>query len=134
MVGSGASAITVDALALQAQSLHRVAGHGLGRHDHAHRALHGELAQAQAHPRAQVLACALERREVVQGDDHRAGTAQDRALHPRRVKDLGAPRPVGLDDLDALGAGLAQRGQQRARVASDAAHVGGRPAVEGDPA
>ena len=61
MTGSGASAITIDALALEAQPLHRVERDGLGRDDHAHRPLHRELAQAQAHTGAQMLAGALER-------------------------------------------------------------------------
>ena len=43
-------------------------------------------------PGAQVLAAALQRRQVVDRDDHRARAVQHRARHPRRVEDVGAAR------------------------------------------
>ena len=103
-----------DALRLQPEALDGVAGHRLGGHDHPHRALHGQLAQTQTYTHPQVLAAALERREVVQRDDHRAWAAQHRALHPRCVEDIGgAPRAVGLLDL-GLAAGRVAQGVEQA--------------------
>ena len=64
-------------------------------------ALDGEVAQPEAQARAQVLAGALERDEVVQGDHLRAARAQQRAVDPGRVEDVDAARAVRLDDLAA---------------------------------
>src|SRR5690349_24269051 len=47
-----------------------------------------EVAQPQAHARAQVLAAALQRRQVVHRDDHRTRAVQHRAGHPRGVEDV----------------------------------------------
>ncbi len=64
------------------------------------RALECEVAQVQVHAApAQPFAGALERGDVVERDDHRAGAVQHRALHPRRVEEVGATGAVGLEDL-----------------------------------
>ena len=52
-----------------------VRGDGLGRDDDARGALDRQVAQAEAHAGAQVLAAALERDEVVERDDLRAGAS-----------------------------------------------------------
>jgi hypothetical protein len=93
-----------------------------------------QVAQAQVHTTmAQALAGASERVDVVDGHDHRTGTAQNRAVDPRRMEHVGVSWAARLDDLDALAGDLAQRGEQAARIATDAAHLDAGPAVEGDP-
>jgi hypothetical protein len=100
------------------------------------RALHREIAQAQVDAAAtQTLAEAGARAELVDRDDHRAGAVQHRALHRGRVKHVvclaGAMR---LDDLGTARADrVTERFEQTAGVAPDAALIGGRPAVEGNP-
>ncbi len=109
--------------------LDRVVGDRLGRHDHPHRTLHREVAQAQAQARAQVLAAALQRREIVDRDDHRAGAVQHRAVDPGRVEHVRAARArerrraVRLDHLVARRGRLAQRLEQATRVAPDAVRL-----------
>ena len=77
-------------------------------------------------PGAQVLAAALERDDVVQRDDLRARRAQQRAVDPRRVEDVDAPRAVRLDDL-VLGRAVSRSAvEQAARVAPDPARVARR--------
>jgi len=128
-----------DLLARQAQVRERVARDRLGGDDHTRRALHREVAQAQAQATAQVLAAALERRQVVDRDDHRARAVQHRSVHPRRVEHVRAARArerrrtVRLDDLIASRGGLEQRRQQAPRIAPDAVRIGHRTAVERDP-
>ncbi len=125
-----------DPLPLDFQPVDGVLGDGLSRHDHACGALHGELAQAQAGAGAQVLAAALQRGQVVERDDHRAGAPQDRPLHPRGVEQVELPRArlVGLEDLHVRGGGATQGFEQAARVAPDAAtRIGGGASVVGDP-
>jgi len=110
-------------------------GERLGGNDYVGCALHREMAQAQVDTApAQSLAETGERAELVDGHDHRARAMQHRALHPGRVKHVvcltGAMR---LDDLSARGARVAQRVEQAAAVAPDAAWIAGGTAVEGDP-
>ena len=69
----------------------------------------------------------------MQRDDLRHRRAQQRAVDPRRVEEVDAARPVGLDDLVGGAGGRAQRGEQAARVAADAARVARGPRVERDP-
>jgi hypothetical protein len=121
-----------QAVALHVEALDRVLGDGLGRDDDAGRPLDGHVAQLEAHAGAQVLAAALERDEVVERDDLRAGAAHAHPVDPRRVEDVGAARPVALDDLVAVRR-LAQRLEQAAGIAADATRVARRPAVERDP-
>ena len=109
-------------------------GERLGGNDHMGRALHREMAQTQVDTAtAQSLAEAGERAELVDGHDHRARAVQHRALHPGRMKHVGVPRAVGLLDLGSPGGRVAQGIEQEAGVASDAARIGGRTAVESDP-
>ena len=79
-----------DALALHPEVLDGVARHRLGGDDHPCGPLHRELAKARAHAAAQVLARALEHREVMERDDGRARTVEQRALEPRGVEHVGS--------------------------------------------
>ena len=130
--GAGASCTTVSRAASMPRCSTDLLGDDRRRHDDALGALDREVAHAKADPAAQVLAAALERHDVVQRHDLRARRAQQRAVDPRRVEDVDAPRAVRLDELVAGRGGLAQRVEQAARVAPDAARVGRRPAVERD--
>ena len=99
--------------------------------DHAHRTLHGQLAQAHAHSGAKLLAAALEHGEVVEGDDHRTRAVEHRARHPWCVKDVGATGAMGLKDLGVRSGCFAKRTQQTAGVAPDPARISEGATVEG---
>jgi len=103
------------------------------RHDHAARPLHRQVAHAEAQARAQVLAGALHRDQVVQRDHHGDARAQQRPVDPGGVVEVDAPGPVRVHDLAAAALGLRpERRPQRSRIAGDAAGPGRRAAVEGD--
>ena len=123
------------AIALEPELGDGFLGERLGGDDHVGRALHREMAQAQVDTAtAQSLAEARAGAELVDRDDHRAGAVQHRALHPGRVEHVVClTGTVRLDDLSMGGNRVAQRVEQIAGVAPDAAWIGDRPAVEGDP-
>ena len=89
---SAASPITTTRPRVEPQVVDRVGGDGLGRHDHAGRALQGERAQTQAQAGAQMLAAPLLHVQVVHRDDHRARAVQHRAVDPGGVEDVGVAR------------------------------------------
>ncbi len=106
----------------------------LVRHDHVCGTRKRQMAQAQVNAAsAKTLAGASKEVYVMDGHDHRAGAAQDRAIDPRRVEHMGAPGTMRLDYLDALVGYSVEGGEQAARIVSDAAHLNVGPAVEGDP-
>src|SRR5664279_1241068 len=85
-----------------------------------------------------MLAAALERGHVVDGDHRRARAVQHRAIHPGRVEDIRvarterSERSQRLEQLVARRRGLAQRPQHAARVAPNAVWIGDGAAVEDD--
>ena len=105
-------------------------GDGIGRDDYPHGALEGEIAKLEAQHRAEVLATALERCQVVQSHDLRDRAAEQGAVEPRRVVHLAPSRLVGLDELAV--AAVAERFEQAPRVAAHTMGALSRAAVEGD--
>ncbi len=95
---SGASGMTTTRSGSSPRRAKASSRERLGGHDHAHGALHRQLAQAGARACAQVLAAALQRGEVVKRDHHRARAVQQRSVHPGRVEHVGVAGPVGLDE------------------------------------
>ena len=119
-----------DPLAWDLEHVLDLFGDRVRRHDHAGGPLDREVAELEPQPRAQILAVALERDEVVQGHDHRHRAAQQCAVDPGGVVHLAAAGLVGLDDL-TLSAVL-QCLQQAACVAAHSVGALRWAAVEGD--
>jgi hypothetical protein len=93
--------------------------------------LHGEVAELEAKTGTKVFTAALERHQVMKGDDGRDGGTQRRAVQPRGMEDAAASGSVRLDDLaPRIGP---QSGEQAARVSPDAVRLPCRAAIEGDP-
>jgi hypothetical protein len=102
----------------------------VGGDDHPVRAADREVAQPEAQAGAQVLVGALERDEVVEGDDGRARPDQPGAVDPRRVEDGAPAGAVGVDQLRVRRQRALEGGAQAADVTADPAGVAGGAGVE----
>jgi hypothetical protein len=120
-----------DPAARDPEDVDHVVGDRVGGHDHPGGAMDREVAQLQAKAGSKVFPAALELDDVVDGDDHRHGAAEHRAVDPRRVVDVAAPRVVRLDELVCIQA-LAQGVEQATGVPANSTVVLRRATVECD--
>ena len=104
-----------DPLALEPEALDGVVGDGLGRHDHAHRALHGEVAQAQAQPPRR---CSLRRLSAARSCSVTTIGQGLRSIAPSiqgEWKTSAPRRAVGLDDLVSRSSAVSRSACSRQR-------------------